>query len=334
MTEPALSGIAVHWRDEAGLADLIAAWPSDPRFELVVVDNGGGDDARERLAGGAASEGKAVRWISPGSNLGFAGGANRGVAQARGEILLLLNPDARPEPGALEALLEGFSAHPDAAGLAPRLEAPGGAGQWRWQLKPLPSPGRLVLEGLFLPAARGPDLEPAPGTPVEQPAAAALALRREAWLEVGGLDPGYYPAWFEDVDLARRLAAAGRRILYWPAARFRHGLGSTVPRLGFGPFLWIYYRNLVRYLERGHGRHGRLWAAAARAVIPAGMALRLVLLPAKRPRRASTRMEAAAALAAAALGALSGWRRPRRLARAWTAAETAAAARPAGEATW
>ncbi len=314
MTEPALTGIAVHWRDEEGLAELIAAWPSDPRFELVVVDNGGGEGTGETLRRSVAPGGEAVRWISPGANLGFAGGANRGAAGARGEILLLLNPDARPETGALEALLAGFAAHPEAAGLAPRLEAGDGSGQWRWQLKPLPSPGRLVLEGLFLPAARGPEREPAPGTPVEQPAAAALALRREAWQAVGGLDPGYYPAWFEDVDLARRLAAAGRRILYWPAARFRHGLGSTVPRLGFGAFLWIYYRNLVRYL--GH-RHGRAWAAAARAVIPAGMALRLLLLPVRRPRRAYSRAQAAAGLVAVAIGALSGWRRPRRLARAW-----------------
>jgi hypothetical protein len=39
---PALAGIVVHWRDEARLAALTAAWPGgDPRFELVVVDNSG-----------------------------------------------------------------------------------------------------------------------------------------------------------------------------------------------------------------------------------------------------------------------------------------------------
>ncbi len=319
MTEAALTGIAVHWRDEEGLAALAAAWPDDPRFELVVVDNGGG------LAAGAAVDTSGLRWISPGENLGFAGGADRGAAEARGGILLLLNPDARPEPRALEALLAGFAAHPEAAGLAPRLEGPDGTGQWRWQLKPLPSPLRLVLEGLLLPAARGPAREPAPGTLVEQPAAAALALRREAWEAVGGLDPAFYPAWFEDVDLARRLLAAGLRVLYWPAARFRHGLGSTVPRLGFGAFLWLYYRNLVRYLARHHGRG---WAAAARCVIPLGMALRLVLLPVRRPRRAASRAEAAAGLRAAAVGAVTGWRRPRKLARAWR--PPAAGEEPAG----
>ncbi len=312
--EPVLSAIVVHWHDEEGLAELVSSWPLDPRFELVVVDNGASEGSAGGLLANRTAAGGALRLVSPGANLGFAGGANRGAAESRGPLLLLLNPDAHPEPGALEALLEGFAAHPEAAGLAPRLEAPDGRGQWRWQLKSLPSPMRLVLEGLLLPAGRGPAEEPAAGTPVEQPAAAALALRREAWEAVAGLEPGFYPAWFEDVDLARRLRATGRRLLYWPAARFRHGLGSTVPRLGFGAFLWIYYRNLVRYLRRHHGRG---WAVAARAVIPAGMALRLLLLPVRRPRRVASRSEAAAGLWAAAVGALTGWRRPRRLARAW-----------------
>ena len=183
-------------------------------------------------------------------------------------MILLLNPDAVPVPGALQALLDGFAAHPEAAGLAPRA-ARGwtgrrrrGPSQHRWQLGRLPSPGRLVLEGLFLPARGGPEEEPPAGTPVEQPAAAALAVRREEWQDVGGMDPGFYPAWFEDVDLARRLRSAGALLLYWPAARFRHGLGSTVPRLGYGRFLFIYYRNLTRYLAKHHGAG---WAAAARS---------------------------------------------------------------------
>jgi N-acetylglucosaminyl-diphospho-decaprenol L-rhamnosyltransferase len=305
---PRLSGIAVHWRDEASLAGLLGAWPRDPRFELVVVDNGSGGPLP------APPDGARVRVVSPGRNLGFAGGANRGAREAAGDLLLLLNADARPEPGALEALLDGFAAHPEAAGLAPRLEGPAGEPQWRWQLKGLPGPGRLVLEALFLPAASGPRDEPRAGAPVAQPAAAALALRRRAWEAVGGMDARFFPAWFEDVDLARRLREAGSTVLYWPAARFRHGLGSSVPRLGFGSFLWLYYRNLTRYLARHHGRG---WAAAARLLLPVGMALRLVLLPVRKPRRAASRREAAAALVAVAVGATSGWRRPAGLAREW-----------------
>jgi GT2 family glycosyltransferase len=295
--------VVVHWHNEELLAGLVAAWPRDPRFELLVVDNG---SSAELPAGPA-------RILRPGRNLGFAGGANEGIAAARAPILLILNPDAVPEPGALDRLLEGFAACPDAAGLAPRLLGPDGEPQAAWQLRPLPSPWRLLLHALPLMDPSGGAGEPAVGAAVEQPAAAALALRREVLAAVGGFDPGFYPAWFEDVDLARRLRDAGLVLRYWPEARFRHGLGSTVARLGYGPFLWIYHRNLVRYLAKHHGRG---WALAAQVLLVPGLLLRLVLLPLRRPRRAASRGAAARGLAAALAGALTGWRRPRALAAA------------------
>jgi GT2 family glycosyltransferase len=299
MPEPLLTGVVIHWRNEDLLAELAAAWPSDPRFELLVVDNG----SSAPLPAG-------IRVLNPGRNLGFAGGANAGIAAAKGEILLILNPDAVPEAGALDRLLEGFAAHPEAAGLAPRLVGADGESQSAWQLRRLPSPWGLLLQAFPLGEASG-GAEPASGTAVEQPAAAALALRRQALAAVGGFDAGFHPAWFEDVDLAKRFQRAGLALLYWPAARFRHGLGSTVPRLGYGPFLYIYYRNLSRYLAK---HHGQAWVAAARVALVLGTALRLVLLPLRRPRRAASRREAFSGLLALLAGALSGWTRPRRLA--------------------
>jgi GT2 family glycosyltransferase len=297
-----LTGVAVHWRNEDLLAGLAAAWPPDPRFELLVVDNGS-----------SAPLPCGVRVLRPGRNLGFAGGANAGVTAARGEILLILNPDAVPEAGALERLVEGFAAYPEAAGLAPRLVGPAGEPQAAWQLRRLPSPWQCLLQALPLPARSAARPEPAAGAPIEQPAAAALALRRDALEKIGGFDAGFYPAWFEDVDLALRLKQAGLAIRYWPAARFCHRLGSTVPQLGYGPFLYIYYRNLGRYLAK---HHGGLWAAAAGAALVPGVAARLLLLPLRRPRRAVSRRAALAGLLALLAGALSGWRLPRRLAEA------------------
>ena len=147
---------------------------------------------------------------------------------------------------------------------------------------------------------------------VEQPAAAALALRRSAWERLGGFDPTFHPAWFEDVDLARRLADRGRAIAYWPAAVFRHGLGGSVVPLGYGAFLWHYHRNLGRYLRKHHGAG---WAAAARVLLVASATLRILLLPLRRPRHARSRGEAVVGLAALTLGAITNWRCPRRLAR-------------------
>jgi GT2 family glycosyltransferase len=299
-----LSLVVVHWRAEVDLATLLAAVPDDPRWELVVVDN-------SAAAALPASRPPHVRLVHPGGNLGFAGGANLGASVARGAALLLLNPDAVPVAGALPELLAGLAAHPEAAGLAPRLVGLDGASQVAWQLRPLPRPGELLLHALLRDPRRRAVAEPSSGAAVEQPAAAALLLRRAALERLGGLDATFHPAWFEDVDLARRLRAAGETVRYWPQAVFRHGLGGSVAPLGYGPFLWCYYRNLCRYLAKHHGAG---WALAARALLLAGTAGRAVLLPLRRPRRASSRVAAAAGLAGAALGALTGWRRPRRLA--------------------
>lgn len=307
---PALTGVVVHWHNEAELAALVASWPEDPRFELLVVDNG---SAAPLPAG-------PYRLLRPGANLGFAGAVNLGVSEARGELLLLLNPDARPEPDALASLLAGFAAHPDAAGLAPRLHGEDGTPQFRWQLRRLPGLFDLLWQAVGWAPELGPAAEPPAGAAIEQPAAAALALARSALAAVGGLDPGFYPAWFEDVDLAARLARQGLVLRYWPAAVFRHGLGASVPRLGYGPFLWVYDRGWHRYLRL---HHGAAWAFVGRGLRALGLALRLAALPFARPARASSRREAAAGLAGALAGALSGWRLPASLAHRFSPPEEA-----------
>jgi GT2 family glycosyltransferase len=303
-----LSAVVVHWHTEDALRELLEAWPhDDPRFEIIVVDNGSSPPLVETWGSFPGSG----RLLSPGRNLGFAGGANAGFASARAERILLLNPDVTPEPGALEALLEAFAAHPEAAGFAPALFGSDGSSQSAWQLRRLPSAWSLVGQPLPLPRPGENGAPPPPGTAIEQPAAAALALRRATIDRTGGFDPRFQPAWFEDVDFAARLAASGGRLLYWPAARFRHRLGSTVSVLGYGTFLWIYYRNLGLYLRL---HHGPAWSVALRVTSALGALMRLPFVAAVRPQRAASRSEAFRGLLTWLHGAVTGWRRPKRLA--------------------
>ncbi len=296
-SNPRLSAVVIHWRDEDNLTELVASWPRDPAFELLVVDN-------SRSLGDLSEP---ARRLTPGCNLGFAGGVNFGAREARAPWILILNADARPEDGALEALVAASEAYPEAAGIVPALIGAEGGSQHRWQLQPLPTLGTLVLQTMFIASHRGPRVAPTRGATIEQPAAAALVLRREVLDQLDGFDEGFFPAWFEDVDLARRLADGGHHLIYEPGAQFRHAGGATVPTLGYGPFLWIYYRNLLRYLRRHHGGG---WAFLARWTLLCGVSLRLVTLPLRRPRRARTRYQAAAGLLRVVAGATSDWRWP------------------------
>jgi GT2 family glycosyltransferase len=297
--EPALTTVVVSWRSRADVVALAAEFPVASRHELVVVDNSGELAPTDLGVGGDAR-----RLLRPGRNLGFAGGCNLGARAARGEQLLFLNPDARPIGDAFDAVLAGFARFADADGIVPRLVGADGAEQHRWQLRPLPSAPALVAHAFFWNPARGPAEPPAAGSAIAQPAAAALALRRAAFEAVGGFDERFAPAWFEDVDLARRLAARGARLVYHPEASFRHRSGSALESTGYGGFLAAYDRNLALYLRLHHGAG---WAALFRALVPLGAAARIALLPLRRPRRAASRAAAARALAHAAAAALRGW---------------------------
>ncbi|MCG8461830.1 MAG: glycosyltransferase family 2 protein [Holophagales bacterium] len=318
---PLLGAVVVHWRNEEHLERLLAAWP--PATPLVVVDNS------STLGAGIA--GQAARLVEPGGNLGFGAGADRGVEELVRcwpalEWVLVLNPDAVPLPGAIEALeaaiRDDSGSFADAAGLVPALEGAGGSSQCAWQLQPLPSATDLWLQTLFLGGSRGPRTPPPEGTPIGQPAAAALVLGLRELRSVGGFGDAYFPAWFEDVDLARRFADAGHVMRYVPAARVEHAMGGSVPSLGYGPFLWIYYRHLERYLSR---HHAAPWRWAVRLTLPLALVLRLLVLPLRRPRRARSTAHAAAGLLGVLAGTLSGWRWPR----AW-ARRFASPARPSG----
>lgn len=278
--------------------------------ELVVVDNASTDLDGDLLRAAWPR----VTLVRNDRNRGFGPAANQGVERATTDLVLLLNPDTIATEGAIAEVLRAFAATPGAVAVAPRLidaPAPGTEPQERFQLRRFPTLGQAVRELLLLdklfPASgalrreRYLDVDRSRPFIVEQPAAAALAVRKEVFLAVGGFDESFFPAWFEDVDLCRRLACLGT-IYFWPAAVFLHAGGVAAARLGYDVFLPIYYRNGCRYWRKHHGAAA---AALYRMLVVVGMLLRLAVLPFRtglpRPRG-----EAARAYARTALAALGG----------------------------
>ena len=106
------SVVIVNWNAGPALLDCLASVPAGGAgvLETIVVDNASSDGslaaARERHPG--------VRVVETGANLGFAAGANRGAAVARGDALVFLNPDARVEAGAIDGLVAALAATPGA----------------------------------------------------------------------------------------------------------------------------------------------------------------------------------------------------------------------------
>ncbi|HET9795500.1 MAG TPA: glycosyltransferase [Thermoanaerobaculia bacterium] len=321
-----ISIVVVSWnsgRDLEGCVESLAAARarSATPAELIVVDN----DSEE-------APGEAIRRLWPdvrlavlSENVGFGPAVNHGAAHAKGEILLLVNPDARATGDAFGAIARALETHADWVAVAPRLiplsiQDPesgerggadtGGESQETFQLRRLPTLRQAARELLLIdrafPGNRGRvrdrylDRDRSTSFEVEQPAAAVLAVRRDAFGSIGGFDPRFVPAWWEDVDLCARLRRTGK-IVYYPDVLFEHAGGASMRRLGYDRFLPVYYRNAIVFWRKHHG------AAAAflfRALVAAGMVLRALLLP-LRPSPPRSRREAFRAYRGAFRAALS-----------------------------
>ena len=309
-----IAAILVSWRDADDLEQAVRCLAEarertarrDLRVTLVAIGNGEGSLREDRIRALWSDAVVIVNAVNRG--LGPAG--NQGAAATGADVLLFLNPDTRAEGDPFSALAEGFEAHADAVALAPRLTEmdlpavssgvaalrgfsrplapPGEEDQFTFQLRRLPRLASDARELLLFEhlrpnsagrrRARYADEDRDHPFAVEQAAAAALAVRADAFDRIGGFDEAFVPAWFEDVDLCARLAAEGS-ILYWPEARFRHAGGVSSARLGYDRFLPILYRNAIRYRRKHYRPAARF---VYRALLAAGMALRLAAIPFRR----------------------------------------------------
>ena len=270
------SAIVVTYNSAGQIKACLDALRTEPEWQRIVVDNASQDDTVDR----AQRADPAATVVKNFENLGFAAAANQGTRLASGRILLLLNPDAIAQPGALDALAKALEQ--DGVG------AVGGAlshecgevdrGFCVRRFPTLPSmAAEILLFNRLWPSNplnrkyRCLDLDYAMPQEVDQPAGACLAVRREAWTSIGGLDERFSPIWFEDVDLCRRLRAHNWKILYCPGAVFMHSGAHSVGQLSISDRQLFWYRNLLRYWRK---YEGPLSVATLRAIITLGMGLR------------------------------------------------------------
>ena len=308
-----VSWVVVHYRGEQDLQACLRSLYAQPQpVEVVVVDNGSGDGAVQRLPPPPAPH--RLRRLLRLRNGGFAAGVNAGLALATGRWIGLLNPDAALLPGAQGLLLDELRAGADAAApqilLADDPALRDNAGH------------ALLPDGLNWCRGRG---EPArDGAPEDLLlfSGAAVLLRREALAAAGGLDPSYF-AYGEDADLALRMGRLGLRCRYVPAARVVHRVGGSFGRFAWRkvylvernrlrvavthlPVSWLLaspawtlarHLRLARAARRGEGL-AAAWAPGARLALPlvvgAAHAASILALPCSLRRRVALRRWAGA----------------------------------------
>lgn len=235
--------------------------------EILVIDNASTDSSLESVEGFR----NRIDFVQNSINRGFAAAVNQAFQATSTPYVLILNPDVRAMPGAVE-ILEGFLDANSKAG------AIGGNVGEKYLPRKLPTISSLIRENLAGSEGRPPrpPEAAAPCLQVEQTAAAALMIRRDAYEDVGGFDERFYPAWYEDVDFCQQLKAHGWEIYFAPQAEFPHEGGYSAEAMGSEKFLASYYGNQLRYVRK---HFGALGSAAVRASIAAGALGRMIVKP-------------------------------------------------------
>lgn len=203
--KPILSLVVLGYRNfetvTRGCLESLLPWENHPDVEILVVDNGSPDD----------SAGLTQRWCTshPGfrslvsaENRGFAGGMNWGASHAQGGWLLLVNNDTVFPPMALDVLLRVVQAAPAPVAMLGPVTNAAGNGQRLW--KPGASHAQWLKIGETLHAHPSHQLMPAYRCDFF-----CIAIRRDAWEQLGGLDTAFGLGYYEDFDFSLRLRAAG-----------------------------------------------------------------------------------------------------------------------------
>ncbi len=271
------SAIIVTYNSAASIAPCLEALARED-CEIVVVDNASHDQTVQRVEEFVAWH--PVRLMANSENVGFAAAVNQAARAVSGDVLLVLNPDAIAEAGAVKALLQCLEGTGAVAAGGALLETSGQPARG-FAFRRLPTLASLLCEVMLVNQLwpRNPvnrryrclDADYSQQQEVEQPAGACLAITQAAWDPVGGFDEQFFPVWFEDVDLCKRLRDGGGKIVYCPGARFRHSGGHSVGTLPFRDKQRFWYGNMLRYIRK-HFSGSQV--VTLRAAIVGGMLLR------------------------------------------------------------
>lgn len=260
--------------------------------QVIMADNGSTDGAPE--AAEAAHD--HVRLLRTGGNIGYGGAINRAVAEIDPDIefVVVVNPDVRWSPGAIDELLAAAARWPRAGALGPMVREPDGSMYPSARRVPdlISGAGHAVLGSVWPSNPWTQRYLQENETITERPAGwlsgSCLLLRRVAFDSIDGFDSRYF-MYMEDVDLGDRLGKAGWLNVFVPSAEVTHAKGHAAGR---HPELMLPAHHQSAYRFQAD-RHPAWWQAPLRWALRGGLALRskLAVAAAVRERREDERKQ-------------------------------------------
>lgn len=198
------------------LASLLLAY-NRASFEVIIVDDGSSDatvDLAEHVQG--------THLLRHDASQGFVHSCNAGGKLARGRYIVMLNNDTEVTLGWIDELLHVFEHFGDVGMAGAKLLYPNGT---------LQEAGGIVWSN-GEPWNYGRDGNPHEPRynytrQVDYISGACLMLPTPLWIELGGFDEAFAPAYFEDTDLAFRVRERGLKTVYTPFSQVIHFEGMS-----------------------------------------------------------------------------------------------------------
>ncbi len=258
-----LSIVIICWNDLKVIKDcLVSIYAETGKidFEVIISDNGSTDGSISYVREAFPQ----VRIVSNGANLGFAKGNNAGINAARGEYVLILNPDTIIHRGALDTLVSFGDRHPEAGAFGCRVLNPDGS----YQHPAIPLP---TLMGSFLGAFcvrwlgqfhssllanRYPGWDGRTERAIGRQSGCCILFRASTLEQIGIFDERFFYH-YEEADLCCRMWKAGWKVLFCPDAEITHLGGQSVGRFPIR-FALETYRSAYRYFYKHYGHEGAI----------------------------------------------------------------------------
>lgn len=277
---PAVSVIIVNWntRDLLRNSVLSVRAQTRTRHEIIVIDNASSDGSAAMIA----AEFPDVVLIANPGNRGFAGANNQGLRVARGQHVLLLNPDTVVLDHAIDKMLDWLAAHPGVGCVGCQvLEGPGVV-QRTCFADPGPLNLTIVEAGLmrlapWLPVFGRPwyrDWDRRSEREVDVVSGMFMLVPRAVLGKVGLLDEAFF-VYGEEADWCRRIRKAGWSCVFAPVAQIVHldGGSKSTEQIKSRMYVQMQKSHLI-YARKHHGLAGFL---ALKAVLTGSAALRVLV---------------------------------------------------------
>jgi len=268
-----VSAVVVNYNARDHLLACLASLGDAGVRDIVVADNASGDGSESAVRESFPD----VHYHQTGANLGYGAGANRGVARAdsSSDYLLCLNPDARLEPGALDAMVAVLDRRTDVGIVGPLVVDTDGSVYPSARTFPnlIDAVGHAVFGMIWsgnpwTRRYRMLDRNASEAADVDWVSGSCFLVRRSTWDAIEGFDEGYF-MYAEDVDLCWRAHRAGWAVAFEPGAKVVHAQGVSTDR---HPYRMIaeHHRALFRFAVRSSAG----WERLLLPVMAAGLVVR------------------------------------------------------------